>query len=212
MSALATSDQVRAIQTARRRQGLDEAAYRAALSGFGVVSTKELTADQAAAFLARLNGTPGRSAAGRATGPFAKKLQALWIAAYNLGVVRDADDRALFAFVERQTGISHTRFLRDPADAEKAIEAIKAMLVRDGGVAWPKRKGHGSIKLKRAIVVAQVFRLTEGFSTTTDVMPAETVWTLNNGSTAQLDALSKRLGAAVRRAIHEPAGGQVHGR
>lgn len=210
MSALATSDQVRAIQTARRRQGLDETAYRAALSGFGVVSTKELTPDQAAAFLARLNGTPGRSAAGRATGPFAKKLQALWIAAYNLGVVRDADDRALFAFVERQTGISHTRFLRDPTDAEKAIEAIKAMLVRDGGVAWPKRKGHGSIKLKRAIVVAQVFRLNErGAGTTSDAMPAETVWTVNNGSPAQLDALSKRLGVALRRAIHDPAGGRA---
>lgn len=200
MIALASSDQVRAIQTARRRQGLDEAAYRGALAGFGVVSTKALTSDQAATFLARLNGTPGRSATGRASGPFAAKLQALWIAAFNLGVVRDADDRALFAFVERVTGISHTRFLREPTDAAKAIEAIKAMLVRDGHVTWPRRSGPAAIHLKRAIVVAQILRLGElGRGTTDGTMPAETVWTVNQGSAAQLDALAKRLGATLRR-------------
>lgn len=69
-------------------------------------------------------------------GRFAKKLQALWIAAFNLGVVRNRDDKALIAFVERQTGLSHVRFLRHPEDADKAIEALKAWMRREAGVDW----------------------------------------------------------------------------
>ncbi len=37
------------------------------------------------------------------SGKYAKKLQALWIAGYNLGVFRDRRDSALLAFVKRQT-------------------------------------------------------------------------------------------------------------
>ena len=69
-------------------------------------------------------------------GPYAAKLQALWIAGWNLGLVRNRDDAALLAFVKRQTGIDHTRFLRYNEDAAKAIEALKAWLARDGGVDW----------------------------------------------------------------------------
>ncbi|PWV97728.1 uncharacterized protein DUF1018 [Hoeflea marina] len=72
-------------------------------------------------------------------GPFAKKLQALWIAAWNLGVVANREDKALLAFVKRQTGIDHVRFLRYPQDAAKAIEALKGWLARDGGVDWARR-------------------------------------------------------------------------
>ena len=69
------------------------------------------------------------------TGPYAKKLQALWISGWHLGLVRNRADDALLAFVERQTRISHTRFLRDPKDARKAVEALKSWLER-GGVDW----------------------------------------------------------------------------
>jgi len=72
----------------------------------------------------------------RLTGKYAPKLQALWIAGYNLGLIRNRDDAALLAFVKRQTGIDHTRFLRYQDDASKAIEALKAWLARDGGVDW----------------------------------------------------------------------------
>lgn len=71
-------------------------------------------------------------------GPYAAKLQALWIAGWNLGLVRNREDAALLAFVKRQTGIDHTRFLRDPAAAAKAIEALKGWLARDGGVVWER--------------------------------------------------------------------------
>jgi hypothetical protein len=70
------------------------------------------------------------------TGAYAKKLQALWIAAWNLGIVNNRDDAALLAFVKRQTGIDHTRFLRYPVDANKAIEALKAWMAREAGVEW----------------------------------------------------------------------------
>lgn len=70
------------------------------------------------------------------TGPYAKKLQALWISGWNLGLIRKREDAALVAFVRRQTGIDHPRFLVDPAAADKAVEALKSWLTRDGDVAW----------------------------------------------------------------------------
>ncbi len=93
--------------------------------------------------LRRLGFRPGaRSKTGRSRleGRFARKLQALWIAAWNLGIVTNRDDRALLAFVKRQTGIDHVRFLRHPEDAAKAIEALKSWMAREAGVAW---RGHG---------------------------------------------------------------------
>lgn len=69
-------------------------------------------------------------------GQYAKKLQALWIAAWNLGIVKNKSDNALLAFVKRQTGVDHTRFLRHKEDADKAIEALKAWMAREAGVDW----------------------------------------------------------------------------
>lgn len=74
----------------------------------------------------------------RIEGKYAAKLQALWIAGYNLGLIRNKDDGALLAFVKRQTGIDHTRFLRYAEDGARAIEALKGWLERDGGVDWSK--------------------------------------------------------------------------
>lgn len=75
------------------------------------------------------------------TGKYAKKLQALWIAAWNLGVAHDRDDKAMLAFVKRQTGIDHTRFLIYPDDAAKAIEGLKAWLAREAGVGFGNLNG-----------------------------------------------------------------------
>ena len=77
----------------------------------------------------------------RLEGPYAKKLQALWIAGWNLGLMRSHTDSALLAFVKRQTGVDHTRFLREQAEANRAIEALKGWLARDGGVDWSPRHG-----------------------------------------------------------------------
>ena len=69
------------------------------------------------------------------SGRYAAKLQALWIAGWNLGIFENRDDAALEAFVKRQTGLDAVRFCRDPQDARKAIEALKAILAREG-VDW----------------------------------------------------------------------------
>ena len=80
------------------------------------------------------------------TGPYAKKLQALWISAWNLGLVRNRNDEALIAFVKRQTGLDHARWLRDPVDAKKAVEALKDWTARDGGVSWGNTNGYDWLK------------------------------------------------------------------
>lgn len=79
-------------------------------------------------------------------GPYAKKLQALWIAGWNLGLVRCRKDVALVAFVKRQTGLDHPNWLRDPDAAKKAVEALKDWLARDGGVNWGNTNGHDFLK------------------------------------------------------------------
>ncbi len=91
----------------------------------------------------------------RLSGPYAGKLRALWLSGWNLGVVRNKSDEALLAFVKRQTGLDHDRFLRDGRSAARVIEALKDMLARDGGVAWEGQEDNP----RRAIVEAQWRRL-----------------------------------------------------
>ncbi|MEM6384354.1 MAG: regulatory protein GemA [Pseudomonadota bacterium] len=106
----------------------------------GLRSLKAMDDDQRQAVLTDLNSDgfkgPSKPRRRTLTGPYAKKLQALWIAGWNLGLVRNRDDRALLAFVKRQTGLEHTQFLYDAANAAKVIEALKAWLAREGGVEW----------------------------------------------------------------------------
>ena len=135
------SRSIAAMHVAKKQLGLDDDTYRAALvqvtgkSSSAAMSEPErqkvLEHFRQAGFKAASTG--GRK---RLDGKFAAKLQALWIAGWNLGLVRDRDDRALLAFVKRQTGIDHVRFLRHGADAMKAIEALKGWLERAGGVDW----------------------------------------------------------------------------
>lgn len=104
--------------------------------------------------LGRPSGVPA-AASPAAAGPFAGKLRALWISAWHLGVTRSNADSAMLAFVKRQTGVDHTRFLSEPRLANKAIEGLKAWLARDAGVEW----GDETTNPRRAVVEAQVRRL-----------------------------------------------------
>ncbi|MEI2387488.1 regulatory protein GemA [Breoghania sp. JC706] len=129
---------LKAIHAKRRQLDLDDAAYRAILERVtGLRSSRDMREDQRRAVAAELDrlGAPGtpRHRSDRASGPYAPKLQALWIAAHNLGVVRDRSDTAMIAFVKRQTGVDHSRFLHEPADAAKAIEALKKWVRREAG-------------------------------------------------------------------------------
>jgi phage gp16-like protein len=136
---MTSSAALKAIHAKRRQMGLDEDSYRALLSAVtGKSSSAEMNELERRAVLSEMDrrGAPKAPARRtRASGPYAGKLQALWIAAWNLGCVRDSSDAAMLAFVRRQTGLEHSRFLRDPADASRAIEALKDWMRRESGVA-----------------------------------------------------------------------------
>ena len=156
---MTTAAQTRAIHSIRRAAPqFTEDDYRALLMReFRVSSSKTLSERQAAKLIEMLKVTCGQSgyrgAAVTADGPYAGKLRALWMSAHNLGLVRSRDDRAMMAFVKRQTKIEHTRFLVEPSAAMKAIEALKKWISRDGGVTWPAVDA-SSEETKRLIAMA----------------------------------------------------------
>jgi hypothetical protein len=108
-------------------------------------------------------------------------------------VVEAREDTALVAFVRRQTGIDHLNWVRDAADAQKVIEALKAWLTREAGVHWPRRStqllpsGDRLDLRKWAVVKAQLALLGRH---------EERISACAN---ADLDALMSRLGAEIRR-------------
>jgi phage gp16-like protein len=192
-----------AIHIAKKQLGLDDETYRAVLHRVtGVSSSKDMTPAQHSAVLAEFgrlgfDPTPPASREPKARiakgamdlqGPFVPKIRALWIAGWNLGVVRDRSDTALIAFVRRQTSIDHVSWVRDSKDGNKAIEAVKAWLAREAGVQWP---GRGALphSTKKAVVAAQLAILG---------LPAEPA-----GPIYDLDAYSAELGAQIRKARGE---------
>lgn len=189
MTALATKAQVRAIHAIKSRVGLDDDDYRAALGRFGVASSKDLSRADAAAFIDRLKpGTehPGADGAMHLTGPYAQVLRALWLSAWNLGLIRDRTDRALVAFVKRQTGIDSVSWVRDPRDASRAIEGLKAWIAREADVVWPADTDARRRKL--AVINAQMRIL----GIADQPRPS--------GSNADLDEAIQAFGRAIRAA------------
>ncbi|NJL09057.1 MAG: DUF1018 domain-containing protein [Methylacidiphilales bacterium] len=152
-------------------------------------------------------------------GPYGPKLRALWISAWNLGVVRDRTDAAMLAFVERQTRIQRTRFLRAAADARKAVEGLKAWISREGGVGWPA--SDDPLAVRRAVIAAQWRRLVKlgaidhhGFGA--DQALTSYIGTVARGSSRlgtglddpsltaeQLDKVIVALGRKLRKALAE---------
>jgi phage gp16-like protein len=165
---MATPDQLKKIHALRREAGLDDDSYRDLLQAVtGERSAKAIDVGAAARVIDRLQGLSSNLRSGvegamDLTGPYAGKLRALWISGYHLGVVRDRTDRALCAFLKRQTGIEHTRWLRDAGDARRVIEALKAWLAREAGVEWPAAASGGgddSRAVRLAVLRAQEARL-----------------------------------------------------
>lgn len=200
MIAAASIDHIRAIHALARRAGLDEEARRAVIErATGKRSSKALTAPEAGRVIEDLKAlvTPrhlvgdNKPSRGHVAidGPFGPKLKALWLTAWNLGLLEDRTDRALLAFVERQTGLSHTRWLKEAVEAAKAIEGLKAWIARAGGVRWPHRDA-GADALKLAVIAAQRARLTELGRPVSE----------GDVDTADLDAAMQTLGRRVRKA------------
>jgi len=165
MSRAASSRQIGAIHALKNRAGLDDECYRDLVEAeTGKRSSKELTIAEAVRVIDRLKGLSGGARRGiddasndgalarvGLDGPYAKKLQALWISAWHLGLAASRRDAALLAFVRRQTGIDHTRWLREAKDAARAIEGLKAWLARERGVRWSDHPNHPQL----AVVEAQ---------------------------------------------------------
>ncbi len=137
----------KAIHAGCRQLGIDEDGRRAIyLRVVGKDSQSDMTEAEKERVVAELRNLgferrDARRPDGRLklSGKYAPKLQALWIAGWNLGIFENRDDAALEAFVKRQTGLDAVRFCRDQVDANKAIEALKAILAREGGVNWKVR-------------------------------------------------------------------------
>lgn len=168
---------------------------------------REMTPSEKEAVLTELRRLGFRARPGRRQldGPYARKLQALWIAAWNLGLARSRDDKALLAFVARQTGIEHTRWLHDPHQAEKAVEALKAWTGR-AGVMWGNTNGHDFLRDHGAkIAWAQWTILNPGASLTAlEPFRREVATILDNAAplgnlrAADWRAVSNALGIRVR--------------
>ncbi len=222
---MSTPAQIKAIHTLKSRIGLSDEDYRDHLMSItGKKSSRDLSGGEALRFIDRLRefaGPDQRSNARKpsvtASGKYAPVLQALWITAWHLGLSRSKDDRALIAFVERQTGLKHTRFLVDHAAATRAIEGLKAWLARDGGVVWPT--GVDPLERKAAICQAIAARLVAArgfkpFSPHAHPWPGDfTAYGRSFGLPAafdyytaqQWDDLCARLGGRLRAALAKQA-------
>ncbi|MGS4886113.1 regulatory protein GemA [Roseibium sp. MB-4] len=122
------------IHILKSQAGLDDDTYRAFLEKHtGSRSSKDMTAGQRLTVISELQKLLPAEHRLMATGKFGKKLQALWIAGYNLGVVTNKSDKAMIAWLKRQTGLDHHRFLSKDEDAAKAIDALKIWFRRETG-------------------------------------------------------------------------------
>lgn len=165
---------IAAIHVAKKQLGLDDDTYRAKLAKItGKASVKDMSEDERQKVLTvfRNEGFAPKGAARRPngktvlSGKFVKKCQALWIAGYNLGIVRDRDDAAMCAFILRQTGIESAQWLRFADDARKVIEALKKWLQREAGVSFGNLNGQDWLARDGAkIAWAQWKMLTPGVS------------------------------------------------
>jgi hypothetical protein len=94
---------------------------------------------QALGFRPRAKGQPKRQPS-YGESRYLPKIRALWLSAYELGIVRDKSDGAMEAFITRQTGLATSRWLNDGDDAGKVIEALKGWMARDGGVPFDMQR------------------------------------------------------------------------
>jgi hypothetical protein len=223
MSASASARQIGLIHILAGQAGLDEDTRRDLMAReTGQRSAKGLTDAQAEKVIQALRrqAPPERRKSERMDGPYAPILRALWLAGYNLGIVRGRDDRALIAFVTRQTGLEHPRFLVDAGAAKKAIEGLKAWLAREAGYQVPTARD-GGIAARRELVRAQwraLQRLGAVLPGDNDFALAAYVSRVATGlagavvdledprlTPAVLDQVSRALGSKLRQALARQA-------
>lgn len=159
----------------------------------------------------------GRKAGGRplANSATAKKARAMWISLHALDEIEDGSERALAAFVERQTGKLDLRFATD-AEHGKVIDALKAML-RRAGVSM--HAGIPALEARRRVVREIWARLHKagwarivgdhgisGFAHATWITPNQR--SVDQFDAFHLDALILRLGKQLRELRRDRADGK----
>lgn len=161
------------LHVAKAQLALADDSYRALLERItGKASSAACSVTELEAVLAEFvrlgfkpkKAAPKRAAAKRplADGELVRKVRALWLACYHLGVVRDPSEGALETFLKRQSGgVEKLQWMRADA-AYSVIEGLKAMAARPvakggGGVDWGPYDGPmGKVTLpRRAVIEAQ---------------------------------------------------------
>ena len=143
---------IRAVRAACRAQGIEDDDRRALqLELTRKASLGQMTPAEIGKVLDHLNRNRKAPMAHR---PHVAKIRALWWSLYWLGAIDQPTEKALNAFVKRQTGRSALRFL-DARAAASVIEALKGMAAREG-VAWPEAgaTGDGAVAERRAVLDA----------------------------------------------------------
>jgi len=195
----------------RKELGLDDDTARDLYEReVGKRSLKAMSPGEQVRVLQAMRSNVARRASSAVSGPYAKKLQALWISGWNLGLVRNRDDGALIAFVEGQTGISQMRWLRDANDARKAVEALKAWLER-AGVDWSNPDPAAAVVEAQGRLLGYD-RVTPGDGQPISLPPAEALafaswwrWRLEGLAAAELVGLQQTLGVLIRKRGHGTA-------
>lgn len=129
---------IAAIYGARKAAGLDDDTARDLYQReTGKRSLRDMSPGEQVRVLQAIRSKgAGKGPASRIDGPYGKKLIALWLDGWNLGVFADRRETSLISFVKRQTGLEATRFLRDAGQAQAVVEALKSWVAREGGVVW----------------------------------------------------------------------------
>lgn len=203
-----------AIHVAKKQLGLEDDVFRDVCERVtGQRSTREMNEPQRVKLVEHFRGqgfTPASKGTRKSLeGKFAPKLQALWIAGWNLGVFRNNDDKALITFVQRQTGLDAVRFVRYLDDAAKAIEGIKGWIERKVGPVWRepihsdtwRKSDGGKIAAMQWSILSQHNRLHEpgGFNVyTRKLLHKDDAFQLEDVSAREWQTVMNALGQLVR--------------
>lgn len=136
------------VHVAKKELGLDDDTYRAIVGRVapGKRSSRDLSTAQLGRLIDELKRLgfkkPPPKRAGRrklADDEQHRKIRALWLSLWNLGVVHSSAEATICAFVKRQTGKDALQWCT-PHQLNKVVEALKDWATRDGGVDWAEKK------------------------------------------------------------------------
>ncbi|MGB0695390.1 MAG: regulatory protein GemA [Rhodospirillaceae bacterium] len=132
------SNPYKAIYAAAAKAGLNEDMRRDIYKKVtGKTSLRDMSPKDRSFVLAHLERLSGDAQSRKSKDPpQVRKIKALWISAYWLGITWTKDDQALRAFVLRQCKIHHEKWLWNADDAKPVAEALKGWLARAAGVDW----------------------------------------------------------------------------